>query len=565
MNVQTRTVYDAIVVGSGMSGGWAMKALCEAGLRTLVLERGRALEHGAGYVTEHKPPWEMPGRGRIPPPVRIRDYPVQRRNPVLSEYTQHFFYRDDQVPIVEERPFTWTQPGVVGGRSLLWGRQAYRFGPQDFQANARDGHGVDWPFRYEDVAPWYDQVEAAIGVSGAQDGLPQLPDGRFQPPMEMYAVERHARDRIREAFPDRHMVIGRTATLTQSLGDRAACHYCGPCERGCSTGSYFSTQSVALPAARATGNLTLQPESVVHSILYDPATNRVTGVRVIDAQTLAEREVHGRMVFLCASALGTARILLASTSARFPDGLANSSGVVGRYIMDHESRAGARGTFDGFEDRYYRGNRPNGVYVPRFRNLDVDRPHPDFVRGYAFHGTTQRLGWGRGASMAGFGQAFKQRLRRPGRWEMQLGMVGEFLPREENRCELDVSVTDAWGLPALRLHVTRGPNEEAMRRDAAQTAAECLEAAGARDVQIYDRPEVPPGTTNHEMGTVRMGRDSRTSALNGFGQSHDVPNLFVTDGSVMASSACQNPSLTYLALTARACAYAVEQLSQGRL
>ncbi len=562
---QAEVAFDAIVVGSGMSGGWAMKELCEAGLRTLVLERGRMVEHGAGYVTEHKRPWEMPGRGRIPPEVLERDYPVQRRTFALNEYTQHFFYRDTDVPIVEDEPFTWIQSGIVGGRSILWGRQSYRWSPMDFEANAVDGHGVDWPIRYEDVAPWYDRIEAAIGVSGSSDGLRQLPDGVFQRPMEMNVVERHVKDAVQRGFPDRTMIIGRTATLTEPIGDRAACHYCGPCARGCSTGSYYSTQSVALPAARATDNLTLRPMSVVHSILYDAGTNRATGVRVIDAETGEAREYFARLVFVCASAMGTARILLHSKSESFPDGLANSSGMVGRNIVEHHARVGASGRFEGFLDRYYQGNRPNGIYIPRFRNLDMATRRPDFVRGFGLQGGASRVGWGRGARMSGFGSSFKERLRVPGEWTMTLQGYGEFLPRTDNRCTLDDEVTDAWGIPALRFDVTRGENELAMRRDMAATAAEMLEAAGARDVETFDRPEVPPGTANHEMGTARMGRDPQTSVLNSYNQSHDVPNLFVTDGSCMTSSACQNPSLTYLALTARACAYAVEQVRSDEL
>jgi choline dehydrogenase-like flavoprotein len=562
---QAGTTFDAIVVGSGMSGGWAMKELCEAGLRTLVLERGRMVEHGADYVTEHKRPWEMPHRGRIPPDVLARDYPVQRRTYVLDEYTEHFFYKDADVPIVEEEPFTWVQPAIVGGRALLWARQSYRFSEMDLEANAQDGHGVDWPIRYADLAPWYDRVESLIGVSGSMEGLPQLPDGRFQQPMEMNAVEKHAKERIEAAFPGRRVIIGRTATLTEPLGDRAPCHYCGPCQRGCSTGSYYSTQSVALPAARATGNLTLRPHSVVHSVLYDAVRGRASGVRVIDAVSGAEREYFARVVFLCASTMGTARIMLTSTSERFPDGVANSSGMVGRNIIEHHGRVGARGRFEGFTDRYYQGNRPNGIYIPRFRNLDARTRRPDFVRGYGMQGSATRVGWGRGSSMSGFGAGFKERLRTPGEWVMQLQAYGEFLPRPENRCTLDPDVKDRWGIPALRIRVTRGDNEVAMRRDMAATAAEMLEAAGARDVERFDLSEVPPGTANHEMGTARMGRDPRTSVLNGFNQCHDVPNLFVTDGSCMTSSACQNPSLTYLALTARACAYAVEELRRGTL
>lgn len=565
MTRQAANTFDAIVIGSGMSGGWAMKELCERGLKTLVLERGRMVEHIRDYVTEHKGPWEMPHRGRVPPAVLARDYPVQRRTYVFSEYTQHYFMKDTDAPIVEEEPFTWIQSNIVGGRSVLWARQSYRLSPLDLEANLRDGHGVDWPIRYDDLAPWYDYIEQSIGVSGSREGLAQLPDGQFQPPMSMNVVERHARDRIEDAFPGRRLIIGRVATLTEPLGSRAPCHYCGPCERGCSTGSYYSTQSVALPAARATGNLTLRPHSVVHSIIHDAATNRATGVRVIDAETREEIEFSARLVFLCASAMGTARVLLSSTSPAFPTGLANSSDMVGRNIIEHHARVGANGRFEGFTDRYYQGNRPNGIYIPRFRNLDRSSRHPDFIRGYGFQGGASRVGWGRGSGLRGFGASFKEALRQPGEWRMGLQAFGEFLPRPDNYCALDDTVKDAWGIPALRFHVTRGPNELTMRQDMAATAAEMLEAAGARDVMTYDNPEIPPGTANHEMGAARMGRDPRTSVLNRFNQAHDVPNLFITDGACMTSSACQNPSLTYLALTARACDFAVRELANGTL
>jgi choline dehydrogenase-like flavoprotein len=557
--------FDAIVVGTGMSGGWALKELCEAGLRTLALERGRMVEHGAGYVTEHKGPWEVPGRGRVPPDVAERDYPVQRRTFAFSEYTRHFFAKDSVYPIVEQEPFTWIQTDVVGGRTLLWGRQAYRWSPTDFTANRDDGHGVDWPLRYEDLAPWYDRVERAIGVSGSREGLAQLPDGIFQRPMEMNAVERHARDRIEAAFPGRRMIIGRTATLTEALGERAPCHYCGPCERGCSTGSYYSTQSVCLPAARATGKLTLRPGSVVESVLWDDAAGRARGVRVIDAATREVTEYEARVIFLCASAMGTARVLLHSKSERFPDGMGNDSGTLGRFLMEHHARVGARGRFEGFDDRYYQGNRPNGIYLPRFRNLDAATRHPRFLRGYGLQGSASRMRWSRGQGMAGFGAAFKRELSRPGPWTMSLQAYGEVLPHPDNRCTLDPEVTDAYGIPALRIHFPRRANELAMREDMAASAAEMLEAAGARDVAAYDLADVPPGTANHEMGGARMGRDPRTSVLDAFNRCHAVPNLFVTDGACMTSSACQNPSLTYLALTARACDHAVGLLQRGEI
>lgn len=556
--------YDAIVIGTGMSGGWAMKALSEQGLKTLALDRGRMVEHGRDYVTEHKRPYEMPNRGRIPSAELNERFPVQQRTYVLSEYTQHYFAEDRVYPIVEEQPFTWIQTDVVGGRSLLWARQSYRLSPMDFTANLEDGHGVDWPIRYDDLAPWYDHIERSIGISGSREGLAQLPDGIFQRPMPMNVVERHVKGRIESAFPGRHMIIGRTATLTEPLAGRAPCHYCGPCERGCSTGSYYSTQSVALPAARASGNLTLKPDTLVASILYDDRSNRATGVHAIDTTTGEHLEYQARLIFVCASAMGTARILLNSKSPRFPNGLGNDSGTLGRYIIEHHARIGAVGQFEGFSDRYYRGNRPNGIYVPRFRNLDAASRLESFLRGYGMQGGASRLGWQRGTETPGVGKSLKETLRSPGNWRMQLQAYGEMLPDRDNHCRLDDEVTDAYGVPALRIHVRRGANELAMRKDMAATAAEMLRAAGAEEVQTFDI-DVPPGTTNHEMGTARMGRDPDSSMLNGFNQSHAVPNLFVTDGACMTSSACQNPSLTYLALTARACDYAVRQCKEGIL
>ena len=471
--------------------------------------------------------------------------------------------RDSEHPYVQEEPYTWIQANVVGGRSLMWARQSYRFSPMDFEANLRDGHGVDWPIRYEDLAPWYDYIESSIGVSGQPEGLPHLPDGIFQPPMEMNAVEKMAKARIEASFPKRRVTIGRTATLTQPLNGRAACHYCGPCERGCSTSSYYCTQSVALPAAQATGNLTLRPLSLVCQVNYDLSSGRATGVETIDLESGERREFRARVIFLCASSMNTARIMLLSRSRDFPDGIANSSGALGHYLMDHHYHVGANAVFEGFEDRYYQGNRPNGIYIPRFRNLSPATRQPDFVRGYGFQGSASRRGWNR--RLRGFGSEFKHSLRTPGQWTMGLGGFGETLPRYDNYCELDPEVTDQWGLPVLRFHVTRDDNDRAMRKDMMATAAEMLEAAGAKSVNPYDHWQDAPGLGNHEMGAARMGRDPATSVLNAWNQCHDVRNLFVTDGACMTSSACQNPSLTYLAITARACDYAARQLADGQL
>jgi choline dehydrogenase-like flavoprotein len=564
--------YDAIVVGSGITGGWAAKELTEKGLHTLLIERGRDVVHRKDYVTEHKPSWEFPLRdARLSVGTKgAQDYPIQARTGQFRESNKHFFMQDKKNPYIEDKPFTWIQGDQVGGKSLIWGRQVYRWSDLDFEANLRDGHGVDWPIRYADIAPWYSYVERFIGVSGEKLGLPQLPDGEFQPPMEMNAGEKFVKAGVERAFPDRHVTIGRVAILTQPLNGRLPCHYCGPCERGCSTGSYFSSQSSTLPAARATGRLTVLPNSIVHSVLYDAHKNRVTGVRVVDAVTKATREYQARVVFLCASTLATTRLLLHSTSARFPTGLANSSGVLGRYLMDHHFLAGAHGEIDGLLDHYYQGNRPNGIYVPRFRNLGDDATRREYVRGFGYQGGAGRQGWGRGDSGRGFGVELKRRLHDPGAWSFAMTGFGECVPRQDNYVEL-ADKTDDFGIPQLKIHCTWGDNELAMRKDMAAAAAEMLEAAGCKNVRTYDAYRggdqlgAEPGFAIHEMGTARMGRDPKTSVLNAYNQAHDVPNLFVTDGACMASSSCVNPSITYMALTARACDYAVGELKAGNI
>ncbi len=557
------TDYDAIVVGTGMTGGWAMRILCEAGLKTLALDRGKMVEHRTDYVNQHKDPWEMPWRGGRVHPDDEKDCPVQSRHWLFDEYTRDWLIKDVDSPYVEELPYDWIQPDVVGGKALMWSGQSWRWGPHDFLANLEDGHGEDWPIRYEDLAPWYDLVEKTIGVSGTRNGLPQLPDGIFQKPMEMNAAEKLLRDKTAEHFPDRNVIIGRVAILTEPLDGRRPCHYCGPCERGCFPGSIYTTQSSALPAARKTGNLTLLPRKQVESVLHKDG--KATGVRVIDMQSGEVEEYTARVVFMCASAPATVRVLLNSKSAEYPDGLANSSGVLGQYLLFHNSRIGARGYLGGLRDRYYQGNRPTIVYVPRFRNLDEKSRHPDFVRGYSLAGRGRREGWQRGSNMPGFGASFKETLRDPGRWSIGLGGMGEVLPYKDNYMTLDDELTDKWGMPAVRFHAQRHDNENAMRKDMAVTAAEMLEAAGATDIRINDRAHVSPANNNHEMGGARMGRDPKTSVLNGWNQAHDIPNLFVTDGACMASSANQNPALTFMALTARATHYAVDQLKTGSL
>ncbi len=558
-------IYDAIVVGSGISGGWAAKELTEKGMEVLLLERGRPVQHGVDYITEHKPPWEMEYRGRVDPHLRADQYLQSQAGP-YNAYNRHFFVNDRESPYTfdEDKPFLWIRGYHLGGRSIMWGRQSYRWSDLDFEANAREGIAIDWPIRYADLAPWYDHVERFAGISGRAEGMPQLPDSQFLPPMPFNAGEAKVKAGIEAAFPDRRMTIGRAAVLTQPHNGRGACHYCGPCDRGCTVGAYFCSLSTTLPAAMNTGRLTIRTHSIVHRLMYDETRDRVTGVRVIDAETHEDLEFRGRIVFLCASALASTQILMMSASPRFPDGLGNSSGALGHYVMDHHFKVGASGTVPGLEDRYYYGNRPNGIYVMRFRNLDERTRQPDFVRGYGYQGAAWRDGWGRGIGQPGLGGELKERLRTPGRWRMSLWGFGEMLPNYDNYITLDRHVRDAWGIPALRMHCTLTDNERAMRRDMMVAGAEMLEGAGCTDVSggedVYR-----PGEGIHEMGTARMGRDPRTSVLNSWNQLHDVSNVFVTDGACMTSAACQNPSLTYMALTARACDHAVQATKRGEL
>jgi choline dehydrogenase-like flavoprotein len=558
-------VYDAIVVGSGITGGWAAKELTENGLDVLLLERGRPIEHGVDYITEHRPPWEFELRGRDDPNDVADQYFQSQADPV-SAGTRHFFVNDRENPYVvdDDKPFLWIRGYHLGGRSLTWGRQSYRLSEQDLEANVREGVGVDWPIRYADLAPWYDHVERFAGISGRAEGMAQLPDGQFLPPMPFTAGEVAVKEGIERAFPERRMTIGRSAVLTQPHNGRAACHYCGPCDRGCSVGAYFSSQSSTLPAALATGNLTIRTHSIVHSVMYDESRDVATGVRVMDAETQEDFEFRSRMVFLCASAFASTQILLMSRTPRFPGGLGSSSGELGHNIMDHHFKISVSGYLSGMEDRYHWGNRPNGTYLMRFRNLDARSRHPDFLRGYGYQGRATREGWDRGASEVGLGVELKSRLRTPGRWRFGMTGFGEMLPRHDNYLTLDQDTTDAWGLPALRIECTLGENELAMRRDMMEAGVEMLEAAGCTEVTASDN-DYRPGEGIHEMGTARMGRDPRTSVLNANNQLHDVPNVFVTDGACMTSSGCQNPSLTYMALTARAANFAVEARRRGEL
>jgi len=561
--------FDAIVVGSGISGGWAAKELTERGLKVLLLERGRNVEHRKDYVTEGKAPWEMPYLGQIPEAVAENDFAIQKSCYALTDYTRHFFVNDREHPysMPDEKPFPWIRGYHLGGRSLLWQRQSYRLSDLDFGANKADGHGVDWPLRYKDIAPWYDHVERFAGISGSREGLAQLPDGEFQPPYEMNCVEKDVKKRLEARFPERKLIIGRTAHITaptaeQSALGRARCMNRNECQRGCSFGAYFSSLSATLPAASRTGNLTTVTDAIVESVVYDDARKRASGVRVIDAQTRATRTYSARLVFLCASTLGTAQIMLNSRSEAFPDGIANSSGTLGRYLMDHLGGIAAFGTVPGFEDRYDAGRRPTRCYLPRFRNVS-DRDER-FVRGFAYQGGADRPDWKRGAGMPGFGAAFKDALRRPAPWVFAISAFGEMLPDAKNGVRLDNRRTDQWGIPLLHVECEHGDNDRAMMKAMAADAVDMLEAIGLTDVRSTEG-NAPPGLLVHEMGTARMGHDPATSVLNGRNQAHDVPNLFVTDGAAMTSSACQNPSLTYMALTARAAASAVELLKSDAI
>ncbi len=556
--------YDAVIIGSGITGGWAAKELTEKGLNTLVLEAGRSIVPGQDYV-EHVPVWELKYRYWDNRAERARTQPIQRECfYACDEYSHKFFVRDDENPYSCDpgKHFSWIRGRQVGGKSITWGRQSYRWSDLDFEANLKDAVAVDWPIRYGDIAPWYDYVEEFAGISGQAEGLPQLPDGKFLPPMEMTCVELDFKAALAKHFDDRMMTIGRSAVLTQVHKGRAACHYCGVCHRGCITQSYFSSLNSTLPAAQKTGRFTLRPYSVVHSLIFDPKTRKVSGVRVIDAQTKNALEFKGRIVFLCASTLESTRILLNSATAEFSNGLANSSGELGHNLMDHHMGAGANGMMPGHEDKMPFGNRPNGIYIPRFRNVNMKQK--EFIRGYGYQGGGFREGWSRGTWMTGIGADLKNALKKPGPWRFGVGGFGECLPNHGNYVEVDKEKLDAWGIPTLKIHCAWGDNEHAMSRDIAVQAGEMLAAAGAEDIQVYQDIS-SPGLGIHEMGTSRMGRDPKTSVLNAHNQAHDVNNLFVTDGGCMTSSACVNPSLTYMALTARACDFAVSEMKKNNL
>ncbi|MGH7612553.1 MAG: GMC oxidoreductase [Gemmatimonadales bacterium] len=554
--------YDAIVVGSGISGGWAAKELTEKGLRVLLLERGKNVEHIKDYVNATKAPWEYPHRGGRTQAME-RAYPVLKRDYPLNEKNLDWWASDADSPYTEVKRFDWYRGYHVGGRSLMWGRQSYRWSDFDFEANARDGLAVDWPIRYADLAPWYDYVERHAGISGSREGLAQLPDGQFQPPMPLNCGEETIAKRLARRFRGRRRIIpGRTANITRELPGRAPCQYRNACSLGCPYGAYFSTQSSTLPAAVATGRLTLKPFAIVTEVLYDRDRKRATGVRVLDAVTEQTTDYTARVIFLCASALNTTWLLMRSATGVWPEGLGSSSGALGHNLMDHHFRCGAEGTLEGLDDKSTYGRRPTGFYIPRYRNLFGDKRQ--YLRGFGYQGSAGRQGWSRAVAELGVGGAFKDAMAQPGQWTIGATAFGEMVPNPANRISLDATKKDKWGLPVLSIDCATGENERLMRQDMMNDMAEMLEATGVKGVRTFDHTYFP-GMGIHEMGTARMGRDPKTSALNAHNQVWDAPNVFVTDGACMTSAACQNPSLTYMALTARAADFAVNELKRRNL
>ncbi|PCJ92838.1 MAG: GMC family oxidoreductase [Flavobacteriaceae bacterium] len=558
--------YDAIVVGTGISGGWAAKELCEKGLKTLVLERGRMVTHIEDYKTAHMDPWDFPNNGR-PSREDLKKQEKQNRTGYTTNATiKDWFVNDLEHPYNETKRFDWMRGYHVGGRSIMWGRHSYRWSDIDFKANLTDGTAVDWPVRYKDIAPWYDKVETYIGVTGEKLGLPQLPDGQFEPMFELNCVEQHIKEQVQENFDGRAFTAGRIAHINsdKQFDGRTRCQHRNRCSRGCPFGAYFSSNSSTLPAAERTGNLTLRPDSIVHEVIYDADTQKATGVKVIDRITKEVFEFKANVIFLCASAIASTSILMQSKSNRFPNGMGNDSDQLGRNIMDHHLNVGAGGKLDGFEDKYYKGRRPGGVYVPRFRNLGGKTNSKDFIRGYGYQGGASRGNWSDAIAEMSYGKDLKESILKPGGWTFGMGGFGEVLPYHDNKMTLNDDKLDAWGLPTVTFDAAYGENEYNMRKDMMENAAEMLEKSGLRDVQPFDGQSAL-GLGIHEMGTARMGRDPKTSVLNGNNQIHAVKNVYVTDGSFMTSASCVNPSLTYMAFTARAVDHAVNELKKANI
>tara|TARA_R110002167_G_scaffold91458_1_gene246031 strand:+ start:81374 stop:83101 length:1728 start_codon:yes stop_codon:yes gene_type:complete len=566
---KSNEIYDAIVIGSGISGGWAAKELCERGLKTLMIERGRVVEHRKDYPGENKAPWQLKHRSKVNNLLIEQQYKVQHQCYAFTDATKHFFGNDRDLPYVVKAgtEFSWIRANQLGGKSILWHRQSYRWGEYDFNANKQDGHGNDWPIRTKDIASWYSHVEKHAGISGANDNLENLPNSEFLPAFEMTTPEQVIQKKLAQYYPDRPMIMGRTAHLTKpselhiSHG-RVQCQARNECQAGCSFGAYFSTQSSTLPAAAITGNLHIAPNSVVHSLIYDPQNNRITGVRVIDNDDLTEREYFSKIVFVCASTIGTTQILMNSISKKFPNGIANSSGVLGHYLMDHNYNAVTTGDIEGFEHEYYSGRRPTGIMIPNFYYKPNSKRN--FLRGYALQGGAYREGWSEIQHQDGLGSVYKDKLKHPGKWKFVLKAQGEMLPRFENKMGLHPKLKDKWGIPQIEFDCQFSENEKNMMLDAAQEAKNMMLKVGLSNVSSQVM-HGPPGLAIHELGTARMGKDPKTSVLNAYNQSHDIPNLFVTDGASFCSSAVQNPSLTFMALTARAVNYAVQEFKQKRL
>ena len=562
LNLTTKThTYDAIVIGSGISGGWAAKELTEKGLKTLILDRGKPLEHITGYGKANLDPWEYEHREHRTV-TEIKEYPIQTRKPYFSERTKDYWFKDIDAPYTETKRFDWFRPNMVGGKSILWARQSYRLSSLDFEANAREGVGADWPIRYNDLTKWYDYVERFAGISGENLGLNHFPDQQLLPPMQMNVVEKSVRERLKKIFPNRHITTGRTANLTQPLNNRSACQYRNMCMNGCPFSAYFSSQSSTLPAAFATKKLTIRPYSIVNCIIFDEKKHKAKGVLVIDSETGERHEFYAKIIFVNASAVASAWILLNSRPPQYKDGLGNSSGVLGHYLMDHQSQVGASGIIEGFDDKYLFGRRPNGVYIPRYRNIDNDKRN--YLRGFGYQGGAGRQGWQRVINESGFGADMKNEATEPGQWSMGMSAFGECLPYFNNKMTLNTALLDKWGQPTITFDAGFKENERLMKEDMRNDAVEMLESAGCKNVKSYDNNATLGGSI-HEMGTARMGKDPKTSVLNAFNQLHDCKNLFVTDGAAMVSSSCVNPSLTYMALTARAVDYAVKQLKKGDL
>lgn len=555
-----QNTFDAIVIGSGISGGWAAKELTEKGLKVLMLERGPEHRHVKDYANSSKDPWDFTHRGATTQEQR-KNYPAVHRGWAANEAVMDAWVNEKDCPYTEVKPFTWWRSYRMGGRSILWGRQSYRLSDLDFEANAKEGIAIDWPIRYRDIAPWYDYAEKFAGISGSREGISHLPDGEFLPPMDLNVVEKDVAARIKEKMK-RHMIIGRVANLTAAIPGRNKCQFRNRCWEGCPFGGYFSTQSSTLPAAVATGNLTVRPDSIVLRILYNKDTKKASGVEVLDAVTNKTYTFSSKIVFVNASALNSAWVLMNSATDIWPEGLGSSSGELGHNIMDHHYNLGASGLVEGYEDKYISGRRANGFYIARFANLNGDKR--DYLRGFGYQGSASRTGWSREIAEMNIGADFKNQLTEPGPWKIGATGFGEILPYHENKITLDKNVKDKWGLPVLSMDAELKENEYKMRKDIKSELVAMFEAAGVKDISTWDSGHAI-GHGIHEMGTARMGRDAKSSVLNSYNQVWDAMNVFVTDGACMVSSACQNPSLTYMALTARAADHAVSELKKGNI